>query len=180
MIYYSASNRFFGTNAAFLCCVTMIMLYGCGNTIDKTATPTITEAAETKQKVPAREVPATKVVRSTDSLLYQSPTFMSYVDGTKRGAGIVSFTLNVQDRLDILNMDNTKFGEIVLNQDLTYFTLNMPKKIIARKVIPEYDFAAFDFDVEKLETDKEYLIIYVNKEKRKVKKSELKFTFAPW
>lgn len=130
----------------------------------------------------AQEVPVTEEVsdiQKSDSLLYEGKTFSSYIDAQHRGTGVISFTLNVNDRLDIWNMDDTKFGDIVLNEDLTYFTLNMPKKIVARAVVPEYDFARFNFDAEDVDTDKDYLIIYVNKEKRKVRKSDLTFSFSP-
>jgi len=97
-----------------------------------------------------------------------------------RGQGVISFSMNINDRLTILNEDDTQFGEIVLNEDMTFFTLTMPKKIVARKVISNFDFAAFDFDAENTTADKEYLLIYVNKEKKKVKKTDLKFTFSTW
>lgn len=121
-----------------------------------------------------------ELAKDSDSLVYEGPTISSYTEQVKRGSGVISFDLAINDRLDILNMDNTKFGDIVLNEDLTYFTLNMPKKIIARKLVPEYDFAAFDFDAENVEADKEYLIVYVNKDKRKVRKSDVKFVFNSW
>ena len=179
MIYHSTFLRIFGIKIILLfSVVASFILNGCTNTATKIADLQTAKPAETTLKVHDHRSPAS-VIKTSDSLLYQSPTFTSYVDNTKRGAGVVSFILNVQDRLDIWNMDDTKFGEIVLNEDLTYFTLNMPKKIIARKLIPEFDFAAFDFDAEKPDTNKEYVIIYVNKEKRKVRKSDLKFTFSP-
>src|SRR5687768_4811967 len=59
----------------------------------------------------------------SDSILYESESLSSFVDARRRGAGIISFTLDINDRLDIWNMDDTKFGDIVLNEDLTYFTL---------------------------------------------------------
>jgi len=116
--------------------------------------------------------------RYEKGLLYENQNFSSYIDEVKRGAGVISFTLEVNDRLDIWNLDDTKFGEIVMNEDLTYFTLNLPKKVIARKLIPENDFAAFEFDAEKPDADAKYLFIYVNKEKRKVAKKEVHFSFA--
>lgn len=70
-----------------------------------------------------------------------------------RGHGIVSIRLDINDRPDIWDMDDAKFGEIVLNGDQTFFTLNMPQKVIARKVVPEFDIAAFDFDAEDPDSD---------------------------
>lgn len=142
------------------------------------------KTTEVKQKVQdtiehiSQIRPKSGTIKTGDSLVYENSSFSSYTERVKRGTGVISFYLDVNDRLDIWNMDNTKFGDIVLNKDLTYFTLNMPRKVIARNLLPEYDFAAFEFDAENLETDKKYLIIYVNKAKRKVKKSEAKFVFA--
>ena len=167
----------------FIYAVLLIFLLSCANTskqdsIAAEAVPTDAFASDRINPTPKKETLSYN--DGNDSLLYEGKTFSTYIDAGHRGAGVVSFTLDVNDRLDIWNMDDTKFGDIVLNEDLTYFTLNMPKKIVARKVVPENDFAAFDFDAEKPGTDKEYLIIYVNKEKRKVKKSDLKFNFSPW
>lgn len=117
---------------------------------------------------------------ASEQLLYEDAGFSSYTEDKIRGEGVVSFTLDINDRLTILNMDGSAFGEIVLNEDMTYFTLNMPQKTTARSLVTNFDFAAFDFDAENTNTDKEYLIIYVNKEKRKVKKSDLKFMYNKW
>jgi len=118
--------------------------------------------------------------KESESLVFEGETFTSYTEDRMRGQGIVSFTMNINDRLTILNEDDTNFGEIVLNEDMTYFTLTMPKKVVARKVIPNYDFATFDFDAEEVNANNEYLFIYLNKEKKKVKKTDLKFTFLTW
>ncbi|MCD0467209.1 hypothetical protein [Flavobacterium sp. ENC] len=130
----------------------------------------------------SEEVPPASIAdcKQGEYLVFEGETFASYTEDKMRGKGIVSFTLDINDRLTILNEDNTTFGEMVLNEDMTYFTLTMPKKVVARKVVPNADFAAFEFDSENVNTDKEYLFIYVNKEKRKVKKTGLKFTFSTW
>ncbi|RUT72190.1 hypothetical protein D0817_00805 [Flavobacterium cupreum] len=118
--------------------------------------------------------------KEAESLVFEAETFASYTEDRMRGKGVVSFTLEINDRLTILNEDDTTFGEMVLNEDMNYFTLTMPKKVVARKVVPNADFAAFDFDSENVNADKDYLFIYINKEKRKVKKTDLKFTFSTW
>jgi len=103
-----------------------------------------------------------------------------FVDAKRRGKGVISFHLDINDRLDILNQDGTPFGNIVLNEDMTFYTLDMPEKVIARKVIPNADFAAFDFDAEPDQANDRYLRIYVNKKLRKVKKAGVKFTYTDW
>ncbi|MHC0447921.1 hypothetical protein ACWA1F_21115 [Flavobacterium sp. 3-218] len=115
-----------------------------------------------------------------ESLVWQGETFASYTEDIMRGKGVISFTMDINDRLDFFNEDDSTFGEIVLNEDMTFFTLKMPGKVIARKVIPIYDFAAFDFDCEDINADPNYFIIYINKEKRKIKKDGIKYNFSTW
>ena len=136
-----------------------------------------TDSAATSHEIPIGNANS---CNEGESLVWEGDTFASYTEDRMRGNGIVSFKLNINERLTILNEDNSSFGEIVLNEDLTYFTVTMPKKVVARKMIPNYDFASFDFDCENVNSDKEYLFIYVNKEKRKVRKTDLKFTFSTW
>jgi len=45
----------------------------------------------------------------------------------------------------------------VFNEDETFYLLSMPKKLVARRVVPEADFAQFDFDAEAVKEDNEYL-----------------------
>ena len=115
-----------------------------------------------------------------EKLLYQDKSMASFIDAKRRGTGVISFQLDVNDRLDIFNEDGTPFGDIVLNEDMTYYTLDMPEKVVARKVVPNSDFAAFDFDAEPVKSEDEYLRIYVNKKLRKVKKAGTKYTFTNW
>jgi hypothetical protein len=115
-----------------------------------------------------------------EELIYDNNNFSTYTEDKIRGKGVVSFQLDVNDRLNIYNEDDSDFGYIVLNENLIFFTLQMPKKLVARKVIPEFDFAAFDFDAEEEHTNKEYLFIYANGGKKKVKKAEIKYSYKGW
>lgn len=115
-----------------------------------------------------------------ESFIFGADDFKSYTEDQMRGQGIISFQMDKYDRLTILNMDDTYFGEIVLGQDGSYFTLTLPKRIVARRLITSFDYANYDFDAEKVSADKDYLFIYVNKKKRKVKKADLKYTFSTW
>ncbi|RZM30567.1 MAG: hypothetical protein EOO88_00280 [Pedobacter sp.] len=114
------------------------------------------------------------------SLLYDDAGISTYTEDRMRGEGVVSFQFDTHQRLDFINMDGSPFGFFVLNEDGDYYTLDMPQKTIARRVIPEQDFACFDFDAERAGTDRNYLLVYVNGEKRKVKKDELKYTYQSW
>lgn len=167
---------------SYLICIALIVLTSCKethpDTSDITPDTTINRNSDTSSD---------KIVNGSiedcqegESLIWEGENFVSYTEDRMRGNGVISFVMDINDRLDILNEDDSNFGEIVLNEDMTYFTLTMPKKVVARKVIATYDFAAFDFDCENVEADKDYFIIYVNKKKRKVKKSDLKYAFSTW
>jgi len=162
---------------------TAILLIGCKDAPHNT---TATEHSQSNNTIvsteSSQEISSNEIIpcKESESLLFEGETFSSYTEDKIRGNGIVSFTMDINDRLTILNEDDSSFGEIVLNEDMTYFTLTMPKKIVARKVIANYDFASFDFDCENVNTDKDYLIIYINKQKKKIKKTDLKYTFLTW
>ncbi|RZL20475.1 MAG: hypothetical protein EOO89_00105 [Pedobacter sp.] len=116
-----------------------------------------------------------------EELLYQEPgVFATFTDSKRRGAGVISFQLDVNDGLRIYNEDGTLFGQIVLNEDLSYYTMDMPEKTVARKLIPEYDVAAFDFDAEAVKSSDKYLRIHVNGAWRKVEKAGIKYIFRTW
>jgi len=141
----------------------------------RTSLATDSTTAETPQ-MHAGEAECNK----SESLLYQKNGFSTYTEDKIRGKGIVSLHLDINDRLDIYDEDGSVFGELVLNEDMTYFTLKMPQKIVARYVVPHYDLATFDFDAEDVNADKDYLFIYVNKERRKVRKDDVDFKYAEW
>jgi len=104
----------------------------------------------------------------------------SYTEDKMRGSGVVSFEMDVHDRLDIFYPDGSTFGFMVYNEGGDFYTIEMPQKLVARWVTPSGDFTKIDFDAEAVETDKDYLIIYANKERLKVKKADVKFTFSKW
>lgn len=154
----------------------VITIAGCSQSGSSDAVQADTAVSESRQKIKAVTGPVPEV-ETGEKLIYEGATFSSFTEETQRGDGVISIRLDINDRLEILDMDGARFGEIVLNEDQTFFTLNMPKKVIARKVVPEFDFAAFDFDAEDPAADPEYLLIYVNHEKRRVAKQGLKYDF---
>jgi hypothetical protein len=166
----------------YLICIALIVLNACkekpNSVSDETHDTIINKKSDSAfEKIVKSDIEDCK---EEESLLWEGESFVSYTENRMRGNGVISFMMDINDRLDVLNEDDTNFGEIVLNEDMTFFTLTMPKKVVARKVIATYDFAAFDFDCENVDADRNYFIIYVNKEKRKVKKSDLKYTFSTW
>ena len=167
----------------FIYAATAILLIGCKDAPDNTTATEHSQSNDTSvSNGSSQEIASNEIIpcKESEPLLFEGDTFTSYTEDKIRGEGIVSFTMDINDRLTILNEDDSSFGEIVLNEDMTYFTLTMPKKIVARKVIPNYDFASFDFDCENVNADKDYLIIYINKQKKKIKKTDLKYTFSTW
>lgn len=167
----------------FIYAATAILLIGCKDAPHNTTATKHSQSNDTSvSNGSSQEIASNEIIpcKESESLLFEGDTFTSYTEDKIRGEGIVSFTMDINDRLTILNEDDSSFGEIVLNEDMTYFTLTMPKKIVARKVIPNYDFASFDFDCENVNADKDYLIIYINKQKKKIKKTDLKYTFSTW
>lgn len=167
----------------FIYAAIAILLIGCKDAPHNTTATEHSQSNDTSvANGSSQEIASNEIIpcKESESLLFEGETFTSYTEDKIRGNGIVSFTMDINDRLTILNEDDSSFGEIVLNEDMTYFTLTMPKKIVARKVIPNYDFASFDFDCENVNADKDYLIIYINKQKKKIKKTDLKYTFSTW
>lgn len=104
----------------------------------------------------------------------------SFTEDKMRGSGVISFEMDVNDRLDIFYPDGSTFGFMVYNEGGYFYTIDMPRKLVARWVMPIGDFTQIDFDAEAVDTDKDYLIIYANKERLKVKKDDVKFTFSKW
>ena len=163
----------------FICSLLAILIVACkekSNEEGKEANENqiVSDSSAYSKNVDVKDCP------NEETLVLEGETFKSYTEDIMRGKGVITFTMDINDRLDFLNEDDSVFGEIVLNEDMPFFTLKMPGKVIARKVIPNYDFAAFDFDCEGISSDPNYFIIYINKEKRKVKKDGIKYTFSTW
>ena len=110
---------------------------------------------------------------------YQGIKF--YSENTLRGKGVVELTID--KNLEILNSDKTCFGTIsLLNNDFgTTYKINFPKKMVtAREIIPDDEFQVFSFDSELPEINNEFLIIYINKEQKMIKKTDVKYKFLNW
>ncbi|WP_153042753.1 hypothetical protein [Rufibacter ruber] len=150
----------------------------------ETASQAPQEAASTQDQPAATSPPTTSKpmtsCAATEPLLYQTDTFSSFTEDKMRGAGVVSIQLDLNDRLDIYYLDDAPYTNLVYNEDNTFYTTDLPRKVVARGLVPEADVAQFDFDAEAPSTDPEYLIIYLNKEKRKVAKADVKYTFSTW
>jgi hypothetical protein len=112
-------------------------------------------------------------------LLYSDTSVTSYTENIMRGDGVVSLDLEPGSTVKLYTIDDMFFGEIKYTQDLN-FILKLPEEIIARKVIPNNDFISFEFDALHPEIEKEYIFIYLNKTRLKVKKSDISYSFSTW
>lgn len=112
-------------------------------------------------------------------LLYSDTSVSSYTENIMRGDGVVSIDIEPGNNVKLYTEDDMFFGEIKYTQDLN-FILKLPEEIIARKVIPNSDFMALEFDARRPESDKEYLFIYLNKIRLKIKKADAGYDFSFW
>ena len=112
-------------------------------------------------------------------LLYSDKTITSYTENIMRGDGIVSLSLEPGNSVKLYTEDDLFFGEVQYTQDLN-FILKLPDEIIARKVIFNSDFMAFEFDSSNPESNKEYIFIYLNRTRFKIKKADIDYSFFLW
>lgn len=112
-------------------------------------------------------------------LLYKDKTITSYTENIMRGDGVVSLNLEPGHSVNLYTEDDLFFGQIKYTQDLN-FILKLPDEIIARKVIFNSDFMAFDFDAGNPENNKEYIFIYFNRTRFKIKKTDIDYGFSLW
>lgn len=102
-----------------------------------------------------------------------------YSENKLRGSGVL--TLIMPDNVDILNIDKTFYGSIILgNSTEEPYNIKLPKAIVAREIIPDVEHRIFSFDAELPETDKNFLIVYINKEKKLISKKNVKYKFNSW
>lgn len=103
-----------------------------------------------------------------------------YTENSLRGNGVIN--LSITKDVEILNMDKTLYGKIIIknNEEESLYEIKLPRIVIAREIIPDTEFRIFSFDAEKLETDNNFMIIYLNKEKKLIEKKGNKYTFNSW
>ncbi len=103
-----------------------------------------------------------------------------FSENTMRGKGVLDLTIN--KKINILNMDKSFWGSIsVFNNGISdSYDINFPTKVIAREVIPDSEYQVFCFDSEHPKTDNNFLIIYINKEKKLIEIKDIKYNFSLW
>jgi len=101
-----------------------------------------------------------------------------YTENTLRGKGVI--TVSIFQRLEFLNLNRTSFGSISKSKIGDNYEIKLPKTVIAREIIPNEDFQVFSFDAEIPEANKDFIIVYINQEKRLLKKESIKYKFETW
>ena len=115
------------------------------------------------------------ICKDNDTLEYQDDKISVYNEFKTRGSGVLSIT--IIDKVTILNDDDTIFGEIISNDESGY-EIKLPSKIVARSFVPLFDI--FSFDAEQPDSNDEFLKIYINKELKKINKSQVEFDYKKW
>lgn len=162
----------------------MVAFLSCKKNTQPLITSTETKlSANTNEVLKSEQKPLKHTVKviecPIDSLNMQTSDFNNikfYTENTIRGNGVIQLSIN--NKIEILNYDKTTFGNISFVDDS--FIISLPQKVVAREVIPDSEFQIFSFDAEQPNTDKDYLIIYINKEKKLVAKKGLKYYFLLW
>ena len=112
-------------------------------------------------------------------LLYNDTGITSYTENIMRGNGVLSLDIEPGNSVKLYTEDDMFFGEIKYTQDLN-FILKLPEEIIARKVIPNSDFRAFEFDAVQPESSNDYIFVYLNRTRFKIKKADASYSFLRW
>ncbi|WP_123867770.1 hypothetical protein [Flavobacterium columnare] len=110
-----------------------------------------------------------------DKLLYSNNNIEVYQENTTRGDGVIE--LSFESELKIYNLDKTLFGTI-LNQDDLGYDFKLPRKIVARYIVP--DFEQFEFDAENPDKTGDFITIFINKEPKSIKKVDVDYGFISW
>lgn len=141
----------------------------------------------TNNNIENQNIENKQVEKSTNECLLDSIKMqITQYDGIKfysenklRGSGVLA--LIMPDNVDILNTDKTVYGSIISgNNTEEPYNFKLPKVIVAREIIPDVEHRIFSFDAELPETDKDFLIVYLNKEKKLISKKTVKYKFSSW
>ncbi|RYG43231.1 MAG: hypothetical protein EOO01_21650 [Chitinophagaceae bacterium] len=165
-------------NAHFLkmlaVCVT-VFCSACRNETHQVTKPGVKGTADNRDNIPQGK-PASE---SAETLLFENDVISTFTTDRIQGKGVVSFFLEPGDTLSIQNSDGSDFGELIANTDLS-FTISLPKKVVARNLVPDYDVASFEFDAEPIASDKEFIKLYINGLQKRIHKGRVKCAFRTW
>lgn len=115
------------------------------------------------------------ILSHSDTLLYSNENLEVYQEFITRGEGVVN--LSFENELVIYNLDGTVYGNVIKKEESVY-EFKLPKKIIARYIVPDFD--KFSFDAENPQKNNKLIKIYINREIKTIKKSDIEFQFTTW
>lgn len=117
-----------------------------------------------------------------DSIEMQSTQYKKikfYTENKLRGSGVIELSIN--ENVEILNINKTLYGSILLTgNEEEPFEIKLPNVVVAREIIPDLEHKVFSLDAENPETNKDFLIIYINKEKKLINNKSNKYKFVTW
>jgi len=106
-----------------------------------------------------------KLITSYDNINF-------YTEDVMRGKGVI--TLSIDKSVEILNIDKTIFGSISFLKEGEYkqYKIKLPETVIAREIMPHSEFEVFEFDSEPPNFNADFLVIYINKQQKLIKKNK--------
>ena len=115
------------------------------------------------------------IIDSLESQTSEYDGINFYTENTLRGKGIAK--ISIDQKLKFLNLDKTVFGSISILEIKNTYEMKFPKTVIAREILVDKEFQVLSFDAELPETDNNFIIVYINKEKKLLKKEGLHYEF---
>jgi hypothetical protein len=119
-----------------------------------------------------------KIAKIMTELIYQDEQIESFTESTMRGHGVVEILLNGGD-FTILNEDGSLYERIIFTET-EYEVTNATTNFIARKVILNMDFFTLQFDCDFYTDKNDFVTIYLNGEKKKIKRKLYQLHFLNW
>ncbi|TZF95212.1 hypothetical protein FW781_15070 [Chryseobacterium panacisoli] len=159
-----------------------MVLVSCKKQNKDTVAPTLANHSKDSTTIIKKELPNKNNECTIDSLAMQTTEYNGttfYTENNLRGSGVINLSIN--KNTEIFNMDKTPYGKILVNNDdENVYDVKLPKVVIAREIIPDSEHRIFSFDAEEPGSDKDFLIIYINKQKKLIEKKNNDYAFNSW
>ncbi|PRA91394.1 hypothetical protein CQ046_23265 [Chryseobacterium sp. MYb7] len=160
-----------------------MVLFSCKKQNKDTVTNILSDHPKDSVTVIKKEQPKKDNECKIDSLAMQTTEYNGitfYTENNLRGSGVINLSINKST--EIFNMDKTSYGKILVNNndDENIYDVKLPKVVIAREIIPDSEHRIFNFDAEEPEADKDFLIVYINKQKKLIEKKNNNYSFQSW
>lgn len=168
----------------FITIFSCIIIYSCAKNQEPTKSQTVlAKNSSIKNTIEKEEPPKVNIDCPLDSMQMQTSEYKGtrfFTEKNLRGSGVINFS--IEKNIDVLNLDKSLFGKIVINNDEVgnSVDIKLPKTVIAREIIPNEEFQVFSFDAENPASDKIFLVVYINKEKKLISKKDNKYNYNSW